>query len=69
MDFIYRTIEGETIDAICWKYYGKTEGVVELVLEANQGLADYGVILPDGVEILLPEDKTEDSSEGFSLWD
>ena len=69
MDSIYRTLKGETIDLICWRNYGKTEGVVEMVLEANRGLADYGAILPDGIDIYLPDDRSEAASEGFSLWD
>ncbi|MDL0037302.1 tail protein X, partial [Enterobacter hormaechei] len=30
-------LQGDTLDAICVRYYGRTEGVVETVLEANPG--------------------------------
>ena len=33
-------LQGDTLDAICARYYGRTEGVVETVLEANPGLLE-----------------------------
>ncbi|EES5579807.1 phage tail protein, partial [Escherichia coli] len=39
-------LQGDTLDAICVRYYGRTEGVVEAVLAANPGLAELGVVLP-----------------------
>jgi phage tail protein X len=50
----YITSQGDTLDAICWKYYGQQSGAVERVLEANPNLADLGVILPLGTTINLP---------------
>ncbi|EGO8705804.1 phage tail protein, partial [Escherichia coli] len=35
-------LQGDTLDAICVRYYGCTEGVVETVLAANPGLAELG---------------------------
>ena len=35
-------LQGDTLDAICVRYYGRTEGVVEAVLAANPGLAELG---------------------------
>ncbi len=32
--------QSDTVEAICWRYYGRTAGVTEAVLEANRGLAD-----------------------------
>ncbi|WP_321931533.1 MULTISPECIES: tail protein X [Paraburkholderia] len=48
-------LQGDTVDAICWRYYGRTDGTVEAVLEANEGLADYGVVLPLGTLVDLPD--------------
>lgn len=31
----YITKDGDMLDAICWRHYGRTRGVVEQVLEAN----------------------------------
>ncbi|HGC2431299.1 tail protein X, partial [Escherichia coli] len=39
-------LQGDTLDAICVRYYGRTEGVVEAVLAANPGLAELGAVLP-----------------------
>lgn len=50
----YRTRQGDTLDAICWRHYGR-ESAAEAVLEANPRLADHGPILPQGLEIELPE--------------
>ena len=44
---------GETIDALCWRVLGRTDGVVEDVFELNPAHA-AGVILPEGAAILLP---------------
>ncbi len=38
-------LQGDTLDAICVRYYGRTEGVVETVLAANPGLAELGAVL------------------------
>jgi phage tail protein X len=50
----YRTSEGDTVDYICWRHYGRTAETVEAVLAANPGLAARPAILPAGVEIELP---------------
>lgn len=39
-------LQGDTLDAICVRYYGRTEGVVEAVLAANPGLAELGATAP-----------------------
>ena len=39
-------LQGDTLDAICVRYYGRTEGVVETVLAANPGLAELGAVAP-----------------------
>ncbi len=38
--------QGETVDSLCWQYYGRTAGVTEAVLDANPGLADLGPVIP-----------------------
>lgn len=45
-----RATQGDTIDAICQRVYGRTAGVTEAVLAANPGIADLGPILPHGAE-------------------
>ncbi len=51
---IVRALQRDTVDALCWRYYGRTDGTVETVLEANTGLADRGVVLPTGTAVYLP---------------
>lgn len=65
---IYTTKDGETLDYICWKYYGKTLGVVEKVLVANRNLSEYDAVLPAGVKIELPVLEDDKSSKKIKLW-
>ncbi|MDP5672882.1 tail protein X, partial [Pseudomonas aeruginosa] len=46
--------QSDTVEAICWRYYGRTAGVTEAVLEANHGLADHGPTLPPGLKVTMP---------------
>lgn len=49
--------EGEMLDALVWRYYGRLD-VLPLVLEANRQLARLPVIqmlrLPAGTPVLMP---------------
>lgn len=66
----YRTKDGDMLDAICWKYYGQQAGAVEIVLEANPGLADVGAVLSAGILIELPElPKPNQIINTVRLWD
>jgi phage tail protein X len=47
----YQTKEGDVLDWICWKHYGTT-AVLEQVLAANPNLTDEK--LSAGVEVKLP---------------
>ncbi|WP_299379616.1 tail protein X [uncultured Kiloniella sp.] len=62
--------QNDNIDAICHRHYG-TSSMVEAVLERNRGLADYGPVLPIGVEIILPaKTKGQEQAEKqtIKLW-
>jgi len=61
--------QGDTVDSICWRYYGRTESVVEQVYAANVGLAAQGAILPHGYAVELPDISLAAVSETVSLWD
>ncbi|XMA30466.1 tail protein X [Wolbachia endosymbiont of Tetranychus urticae] len=50
----YLAKENDILDYICWKHYGFTSGAVEIVLEENPGLSEYGSFLPAGLKIKLP---------------
>lgn len=59
----------DTIDAICWRHYGRTVGVVERVLEVNPQLAEQGVILDYGTKVFLPDITTpQQTVETIQLW-
>jgi len=61
--------QGDTLDALCQRHYGRTGGVVEAVLAENPGLAELGAILPHGTAVSLPEVDTAPVSETVNLWD
>lgn len=65
----YRTKEGDTLDWICWKFYGNRPGAVELVLDANPTLADQPPELPANLQICLPELPVDNQDGGVKLWD
>ena len=45
----------ETIESICFPFYGSSLGYTEVVLDANSDLALQPAILPPGLRITLPE--------------
>jgi phage tail protein X len=65
-----RTQQHDTVDALCWRHYGRTAGVTEAVLEANPGLADHGPILPQGIVVNLPAAQlAAPQRQMVNLWD
>ncbi|AJG19131.1 tail protein X [Cupriavidus basilensis] len=64
-----RAMQGDTVDAICQRVYGRTAGVTEAVLEANPGLADLGPVLPNGTELELPDNPPQPAIQRVQLWD
>ncbi len=68
---IYITRDGDVIDAVCWRVFGRTAGVVEEVLALNPGLASYPEVLPPGVSIILPPSPAvpAPAKRELSLWD
>jgi phage tail protein X len=66
----YRSKEGEMLDEIVWRHYGnRVAGALETVLEANQGIAGLGPVLPVNTRIQLPVIETPKEAETVSLWD
>ena len=64
-----RTLQAETVDALCWRHYGRTRCAVEAVLQANPGLASCGPILPQGILVLMPTLPAPAPKTTVSLWD
>jgi phage tail protein X len=65
----YRTKDGDMLDAICYKFYGRQAKAVEIVYEANRGLADVGPVFQAGLIIELPEIPAVDTVAAIRLWD
>lgn len=63
----YITKDGDVLDAICFKYYGTTNGAVEKVLESNRHLSELGSIFNANVKIVLP-DLPKEETESVKLW-
>ena len=61
--------QGDTVDEICYRHYGRTDQVVELVYAANPGLAESGPVLPHGCEVTLPDlPDSPVAAETVNLW-
>lgn len=65
-------MQGDTVDLICHRHYGRTAGVTEAVYTANPGLAELGAVLPLGTPVVLPDlttQSTETTRQLINLWD
>ncbi|EHV48314.1 phage Tail Protein X family protein [Escherichia coli DEC5E] len=61
-----KALEGDTVDSLCFRYYGTTQGVTEKVLDANPGLCQQ-VFLDAGQEVEMPEPEKK-KREMIQLW-
>ncbi len=69
MSTIYITIDGDVLDAICYRHYGYTnQRIVEQVLVVNHGLADIGEVYQAGLTIKLPNIEVKEQAR-LKLWD
>lgn len=51
----YVTKQGDMVDLVCKRHYGRTAQVTEAVLDTNPGLAALGPVLPFATRITLPD--------------
>ncbi|WP_224825578.1 tail protein X [Cognatishimia sp. MH4019] len=65
----YRTIEGDTVDAIAYRHYGRHNGTTEVIFEANRGLAKLPLVLPEGTILTLPDLAEADPIQTVKLYD
>lgn len=63
----YRTTQGDMVDDICKRHYGR-EDMTVAVYEANPGLAARGPILPLGLVIELPDAAPAGVRSPIRLW-
>jgi phage tail protein X len=69
MPATYNTRENDVLDEVVWRYYGSQDnGLLEAVLEANRGLADYGPVLPTGLTITMPDAPTSEPTKRLQLF-
>jgi len=59
----------ETLDQICMRTLGRTQGVVETALTLNPGLAAKGAHLPAGTVVHLPTTPITTTRTTVQLWD
>lgn len=63
--------QNDTLDALIYRHFGRTEGLVETALEHNRELADTP-ILAIGQTVEIPEQErafTPISKQTVQLWD
>jgi phage tail protein X len=66
---IYRTKDGDVLDALCLTHYGARAGATELVLDANPGLGQRGPVYPSGILITFPDLPSEaPEAATIKLW-
>ena len=63
----YRTVDGDMIDEICKRHYGR-EDMVVAIYEVNPGLASLGPVLPKGILIELPDQPEKPLRTPIRLW-
>lgn len=70
MPVTYTTKQGQMVDSICQEHYGRTREVTEMVLAANDGLAELGPVLPMGTNLTLPDaPRVAQGTKLVNLWD
>lgn len=69
MSQTYIAQQFDELDAICHRYYGRTQQTVEAVMLANPNLAELMPILPEGLAILLPDLPAPTIGETVRIWD
>lgn len=63
-----QTMQDDTVDLICLRYFGFTGGVTEQVMTLNPHLVNYDLIFPTGVDIQLPNAPERTQKQVIQLW-
>ncbi|MFJ3046976.1 tail protein X [Herbaspirillum chlorophenolicum] len=66
-----RSRQGDTLDALVFRYLGTSSGYVEQALSLNPDLAQLGAVLPSGTIVNLPAPTAAPATDqaSISLWD
>ena len=71
-DVVVVAVEGDTVDAIAWRVLGAGyRAALPEILDANQGIAGHGAVLPAGTEVTIPGAVAADqvADRPVRLWD
>ncbi|MEL7966893.1 tail protein X [Vreelandella neptunia] len=70
MNRTMRAHQGETLDALLYRVYGKTAAITEQTLQLNPGLASQGPVLQEGTLVTLPPppETRETKPPKIQLW-
>lgn len=66
---IVYAMQNETVDALAYRVFGKTTGIVEIIYQNNPKLCELPAMLPIGTEINVPETVPEPKQKLINLWD
>ncbi|HIC8942068.1 TPA: tail protein X [Klebsiella aerogenes] len=62
-----KALQGDTVDLLCQRHYGTTQGMTEIVIAANKALAGQ-IFLDAGQVVELPEISIAATEETVQLW-
>ncbi|AZM95162.1 tail protein X [Vreelandella venusta] len=70
MNRVAHAHQGETLDALLYRVYGKTADITEQALQLNPHLVNQGPVLQEGTPVTLPPPpKARDTSQPpIQLW-
>lgn len=62
--------QGETLDALLYRVYGKTAAITEQTLQLNPRLAEQGPVMREGTPVTLPPppETRETKPPKIQLW-
>lgn len=69
MNRVAHAHQGETLDALLYRVYGKTADITEQALQLNPHLVNQGPVLQEGTQVTLPPPLTARTSQPhIQLW-
>ncbi|MCO6549565.1 MULTISPECIES: tail protein X [unclassified Gilliamella] len=66
---IIYAMQNETVDALAYRIFGKTKGIVEIIYQNNPMLCELPAMLPMGTALNVPETVPEPEKKRLNLWD
>ncbi len=64
-----RARQNETLDALCFRVFGRTGGITEKVLGLNPQILGKSPLLAEGTSVYLPSVAPDQVREQVRLWD